>query len=235
MWKALSILLLVTGCGGDGPSTRPPPPPSGKLFVFTDAHIKSLKNSQLVTPQTCDIGHCYKVRYIPTKTGSMHIGKDFLLSRKVMNATLSYKIRIPKDFQFTFGGKALGVRPEKASKAGAGKPPLGRWSARVMWSKWKGLRTYTYHQAMKGPFGDHGPRISEPVINDGKWHNVELKVSVGNYTRLKIDGVVVSEQVPFVTSSAIAKFSFTTFHGGNSLKYAPTKTQVLYFADIEVK
>lgn len=227
---------LLAACGGSSGGPRPQPGTgTAELFRFTPAHERELNNGHYVTPEACGQGTCYRVTYVPQDPGSPRITKGYKLARGAYHLVLSYEVRFADGFVPMLGGKLPGLASADKPDAGGGRPGGGDWSCRPMWGPDGSLQTYAYHAAMTGPYGDLGPTLAPLRVMDGRWHSVRLEVRVGHYCRLSVDGVRVSEQVPFIASAPADKLHFDTFFGGSDSRYTPPAPQMAWLAGIVVK
>ena len=147
--------------------------------------------------------------------------------------SLNYDVRFDEDFQFVRGGKLLGLGPAEHIAGGRPIVPEG-WSARVTFTQDEGVKLYTYHQDMRGQYGDRGT-IERPFgFEKGRFYSVSLHVRVNDppeaangFSRLYVNGQLIErhEELRLRGStsqeSLINKFMFSSFHGGHEPDWAP--------------
>lgn len=187
-----------------------------------------------------------RVAYVGGKRGSERVVSTLELARPVTEATLCFDVFFEEDFQFVRGGKLHGLGPNDPAVGGE-RVTAETWSARLMFgpeekvkgrdkeasaAKAGGLRGYTYHQNMRGKYGEGATRNA--VLPRGRWlrlcYHIGLNKSAKSkdgFAHLYIDGVQVLKQegLQFRASdkpgSEIRRFLFHTFHGGSDKSWAP--------------
>ena len=123
---------------------------SGKLRRELEKHDLL----EVVKGMGVDAGSAIRATYVPYEQGSKRIVVNYPI-RPALEYTLNYDVKFEKDFDFTHGGKLHGFGPDKPVAGGKAMRPDG-WSARVTFAKEGGVRTYNYHQDLKGKYGDGG-------------------------------------------------------------------------------
>ena len=205
---------------------------------FNETDKKGLAAAALRNPKITlakqagpDGSDAIRVAYVGYKRGSERVVFRYPIGAKVDEATLSFDVRFDRDFQWTHGGKLHGLGPRKPITGGKERKPDG-WSARVMFKKDGRCATYLYDQDEKKKYGV-GYTSGHPVFAAGKWHRVVLQVKLNDpgqsngYARILIDGkeAVRSERIAFRgkggDDTLLQQFLFSTFHGGNTSKWAP--------------
>jgi len=155
-----------------------------------------------------------------------------------------------KDFQWTYGGKLHGLGSKVPVTGGKKRNPR-KWSARTTFKKEGYVSTYLYDQDKKNKYGI-GNVSDAPVFFKNQWHHVELEIKLNSanqadgFAYISIDGKkqATSDNVIFRgeegRNTEIQTFIFSTFHGGNKLKWAPVDelgnltTVYAYFDNFEV-
>ncbi|MBK1856255.1 hypothetical protein JO972_14895 [Verrucomicrobiaceae bacterium 5K15] len=197
---------------------------------------KLLKKSQVSLAKSAgpDGSDAIRVAYIPYARGSERITTNFPLSRKVTAATLSFDVCFENGFDFAKGGKLHGLGPVKPVTGGQPRKP-NQWSARLMFRKGGAASTYIYDQHPTATYGI-GERSPAPVFRPGRWHHVDLQVSLNHGAKanglvhLFIDGKKVASsqnlRIRGLENDAtlIHCFMFCTFHGGHTEAWSPRDT-----------
>ncbi|GEM_PF-234497 len=191
--------------------------------------------------------HALKCTYVPSSNGSERVIREYPFpgGEQVRQATLSFDVRFEEGFEFVLGGKLHGLAPLNKVTGGGTRVPEG-WSARVMWREQGRGQTYLYDQEDEVTFGV-GSITDKPVFQAGAWHHVTLQVSLNDegasngWSRLLVNGVPVMDtrQVEFrglaTQESAIRKFLFSTFYGGSTTDWSPSRPMVAWFDNFRVR
>ena len=157
---------------------------------------------------------------------------------------LSYRVLFEKDFDFRRGGKLPGLGGGKAN-TGGDKPNGDGWSARYMWGKDGQLGLYLYHLDQKA---DYGERIElHAKVVPGKWFKLLQAVQVNapgkanGRIRVWIDGQLALDRKGLRLRGKVKpevalvdQFMFSTFHGGSTRKWAPTRDSHARFDDFAI-
>ena len=238
--------LLVVGCAVNGcsravvePAGAQQGPPlleegfeaGGASTAY--AQLLANPNLSLAPGEGVDGGSGLRARYVGSPVGSERIVENVRLPAPARELTLNYDVRFDRDFQFVKGGKLHGFGPRRKVTGGNPIRPDG-WSARIMFGREGAIRTYTYHQDMKGKYGEGGTRARDFRFEPGRWHAVSLHVRVNDpasasngFTRLYVDGQLVErrEGVRFRgrdgDDTLITDMLFSTFHGGSDTTWTP--------------
>ena len=157
---------------------------------------------------------------------------------------LSYRVLFEKGFDFRRGGKLPGLAGGKAN-TGGDKPTGDGWSARYMWGEGGKLDLYLYHLDQRTQYGDRLPlqakaipgqwltlsqvmQVNTPGKADGRiqvWLNEKLAL---DQKGLRLRGKVEPEV------ALVDQFMFSTFHGGSTRKWAPTRDSHARFDDFHI-
>ena len=116
-----------------------------------------------------------------------------------------------------------------------------------------GIKPYTYHQDMKGQYGDRGDTRQAFTFEKERFYSVSLHVRVNDppeaangFSRLYVDGQLIEQHENLRLrgsggdASMINKFMFGSFHGGHEPDWAPRDengdytTVYAYFDNISV-
>jgi len=155
----------------------------------------------------------------------------------------SFRVKFGAGFDHVLGGKIPGLLGGAGNTGGAIPDGTDGWSARMMWRTGGEAVQYVYHPDQPGTWGDSfiwnegGARVFEP----GVWHQVEHRVVMNTPGQhdgqiqgwwdgelaLDVGGLRFRD----VDSFAIDAFYFSTFFGGNTADWAPTKDEHVYFDD----
>jgi len=194
--------------------------------LLDDPHISLAKGAG------ADGSDAIRVAYVGYERGSERVLVRYPLDKKVDQATLSFDVRFDQDFIWKIGGKLHGLGPQYPVTGGSQRRPDG-WSARIMFRQDGRCSTYLYDQTKEKQYGI-SQTTENPVFVAGQWHHVVFQISLNEpakadgFARLEIDNkeVLNTTAVTFRGqggySTSIQQFLFSTFHGGHSLKWAPT-------------
>ncbi|MFK7895252.1 MAG: polysaccharide lyase [Myxococcota bacterium] len=169
---------------------------------------------------------------------------------------LSYRIRFGADFDFVLGGKLPGLAGGAGNTGGNTPNGTDGWSARMMWVTYgpaPGDRAnaiqYVYHPDQPGTFG-HNIRWDDTA--DGSWAEFEadrwysfqhriIMNTPGQYDgaiQAWLDGELVLDMDGLrfrdVATLGVDQLLFSTFFGGGSANWAPTKDEFIFFDDFVV-
>lgn len=174
-----------------------------------------------------------RAEYTGFEKGSERIGATLALPQPGLEFSLNYDVRFEPDFQFVKGGKLLGLGPEKRITGGRPIVPEG-WSTRVTFKDGGTIKLYTYHQDMKGQYGDRGEIIQPFQFDKDRYYSVSLHVRVNNppkssngFSRLYVDGKLIERHENLRLrgtggeNTVINDFLFSSFHGGHRPANAP--------------
>lgn len=173
---------------------------------------------------------------------------------------LSYRIRFGAGFDFVRGGKLPGLAGGTGNTGGNVPDGTDGWSARMMWRTdgSGGSATtrdaanavqYVYHPDQPDTFGedfrwDDGPDDEWVEFEDDRWYQFEHRVLMN--TPGENDGEIQAwldgEQVldvqglrfRDVSTFGIDELLFSTFFGGSSDIWAPSKDEFVYYDDFVV-
>jgi len=198
--------------------------------------------------------HVLQIKYPKGKVGQEEGGGGAqwrLRFDPVQRCTAEYQVMFPVGFDFVKGGKLPGLCG--GTSPGGGKKSDGSdgFSARIMWRERGEVFQYMYwmERAAEKRWGDDFPwkdiETNSPIrFIPGQWHNLKTEIVMntpgerdGQVTSwfdgklaLEIKGAFRATGATF----AIDSFNFTTFFGGNTLDWAPTKDEVVYFAEFGI-
>lgn len=172
------------------------------------------------------------VYYQGNERGSRRIVENFLLDSPLEHASVQFDVKFCEGFDFSRGGKLHGLVPLKPV-AGGNKTRPQSWSARAMWGKHGSLKSYVYHQQMKGKYGDT-VSAADFRFEPGRYYTVRYEVKLnkpvseanGEFS-IFINGkqVVHHTGIQYRATegedTAIRQLTFNTFHGGNDPSWAP--------------
>lgn len=166
-------------------------------------------------------------------------------------ATLTYKIKFHKDFNFVRGGKLPGLvggNPPTGSKAADGK---NGWSARYMWRDNGAAIAYTQHvysgRKYNGKEEDrdywyhNGQRF---IFKRDQWYTIEQKIELNTPNQkdgileIRVDGQLVKQRKDIMFRRTdklqIDQLYFSTFYGGSESSWQPLKDETIYFDDFKI-
>lgn len=182
-----------------------------------------------------------QITYQGYQEGSHRITATARLPQPGLRYNLSFAVKFCKNFDFVLGGKLHGFGPEQHVDGGNKISPSS-WSARLMFERDGGLRSYVYHQDMKGKFGD-SKKAEHFRFKLNHYHQVQIQLSL-NTAANKADGKMITvvdgvevirhENIRFRgkinDQTLISKLMFNTFHGGASPEWAPRTKDKKYRA-----
>lgn len=179
------------------------------------------------------------------------------LDRSYDELYLQYRLWFAPGFDFAWGGKLPGLAGGQANTGGNKPDGTDGWSARIMWNsdgiggtvrdrRHAQLSQYVYHAGQPGRYAeslryDDLPTGRWPVIESGRWYTVTTRVRMN--TPGEADGVVQSwlddelvldaRALRFraVPDFAIDQLLFSTFFGGATPEWAPTRDERVRFDD----
>lgn len=215
----------------------------------TSLHHKD--NASIVYNKGVENSKALIVYYQGYDRGSERVIETTPLGASLTHASLEFEVMFCEGFDFARGGKLHGLAPEQPVTGGNPIHSKG-WSARAMWGKDGSLKTYIYHQDMKGKYGD--VQVAKGFkFEPGRYYNVRYNLilnqpadSANGSFSIDIDDKTVVEHKNLrfrgVDSPAtqIRQFMFNTFHGGSSPEWAPRdnkgnyKRDCAYFDNITV-
>lgn len=200
-------------------------------------------------------GRCLRVRYPRGQAGG-NTGAQFPIAfeNPTQEATLHYDVYFEPGFDWDGDGASGGKLP---GLCGGNCPTGGPWndpgttqakngegfSARFMWREGGRLVVYLYYRDMPGDFGqdlDMDDGYSLPI---GRTVRVTqyIRVNTGNNTngvlRVWIDGDLKLDRtnLRFMTQSpSIDEFFFSTFYGGSTSEWSPSRDTFAQFDNIDV-
>lgn len=150
----------------------------------------------------------------------------------------SYKIKIPKGFDFVKGGKLPGIAGGTANTGGNKPNGTDGWSVRMMWNQHGKLVQYVYHPDQQHEFGDTFEWKMDKSLERGKWHTIKTMVRINTPSRRDgeikswLDGKLVLDKkgLRFRNNNKlqIDRFMFASFFGGSDWSWAPKKDQSLF-------
>tara|TARA_R110002096_G_scaffold111394_1_gene243122 strand:- start:9998 stop:10807 length:810 start_codon:yes stop_codon:yes gene_type:complete len=212
--------------------------------------ILGVKNIEIAPGAGVNGSDGIKANYVGYEKGSERMVKNIRLPKAFKEATLNYAVKFDEDFQFPITGKLHGLGPVNKVTGGNPMHPDG-WSARITFSH-DGLKPYVYHQHLKGQYGEGQP-APEFHFKKGVYYDLAIHVKVNTPATAsngEVDIYANGEKIVSYgslqlravesTETEINNFLFSTFHGGNTPKYAPKDSQgnyttvVAWFDDFEV-
>ncbi len=233
---------------------------NGKRPLFWAAGLSLLERRGKII-QTQEQSNVLRVKYPANKYGSANSGASFpwILKKEYEELSLRYRIMFQDGFEFTTSGKLPGLCGTTDTigcfRYTGGNKPNGDegFSVRVVWLNGDGtLGSYVYHANQQGKYGvifvwEH--KDGQPVhINPGEWHTIQLRVRLNDPGKAngEVEAWFDGERVSFANNLLfrndsengrrikINEMYFSSFHGGNKQKDAPSQTQYTYFDDFEL-
>jgi hypothetical protein len=156
---------------------------------------------------------------------------------------VSYKVRFVNGFDPVYGGKLPGMLGGEGNTGGKQADGYDGWSARMMWGKKAATVFYVYHADMPGKFGDvfNWGEVETKTFPAGEWVQVEHRIVINSPGEKNgvlqgwYNGVLMVDKNDMryrhVDSFTIDGFFFSTFFGGSSSMFAPTRNETIDFDD----
>lgn len=263
-WVKITLYMLISSLstGAVAGSDKPEPESEQKTAVFSEdfdgffrsSHASSLHHldlASIVFNEGTGASKALKVYYQGYERGSKRVIKTLPLAAGMTQATLAFAVKFCEGFDFAKGGKLHGFAPHNPITGGEPIEPDG-WSARAMWGKGGQLKTYVYHQGMKGKYGE-AKRAPDFQFQPGRYYRLAYKLTLnqpasasnGDFS-ISVDGKEVVKHSGLQlrasddASTLIHQFLFNTFHGGSAPEWAPRdqngnyKRDCAYFDDIRI-
>jgi hypothetical protein len=194
--------------------------------------------------QSTPNGNILRTRYPPTAEGSPRLTRRTSLTRSVPAATLSFDMKLDRDFEFARGGKLHGLGGGTGT-TGGGPVDRNGWSLRLMWWDTGVPNLYVYDQDRQAEIGDHYNSTTGFEFGKNIWYRIDLQVVMNSavnvddgYAVLFVDGVreVRANNLRLTGSRAVQidQFLFNTFYGGGDSSWSPSKTTYAYFDNFVV-
>lgn len=158
--------------------------------------------------------------------------------------TAEYQVMFPAGLDFVKGGKLPGLGG--GTSPGGGKKSDGSdgFSARIMWREYGEIFQYMYWKE-RPPEKKHGHNLPwNEYFIPGQWYALRTEIVMntpgernGKITSW-LDGKLVLDQEgayrALGATFGIDNFNFTTFFGGATPDWAPTKDEVIYFNNFRI-
>lgn len=170
------------------------------------------------------------------------------LAKPLFAATLSYKVKFSRDYDWTLGGKLPGLCSENCPVGCRSVGHNAGWSNRIMWRKQGHLVSYAYHPDKERRCGVDF-RWGQ-MVKPGEWHEIKLYMKMNvpgianGVQKVWLNGVLVFEKEDMLYRNRpghkIEKFLLNNFHGGNAngpnaSDFAPEKDQAVWIDDILIQ
>lgn len=203
------------------------------------------QRARVVKDPEDDRNHVLEILYPAGKIGSRDSGAQLSVDLPLSETyELSYRVRFPKGFEWTRGGKLPGLT-SNGTKFTGGKPADGTgWSARYMWRPDARLVVYLYHLDQPDKYGEDVD-INGFVVQPGAWFQITQRIQIN--TKDNADGrlqVWVDDSLLLDRSDVrfrkapdgkVDHFYFSTFYGGSTKKFAPEKEQRIWVDDFVIR
>lgn len=207
----------------------------------------------IVTDPFDSLKNVLEIKYPKGKVGQEQDGGGAqwrLRFEKLEKCTVEYSVMFPIGFDFVKGGKLPGL--SGGTSPGGGKKSDGSdgFSARIMWREGGAIFQYMYwmERAPDKKWGDDLPwkdiEGNSLYFIPGKWHTLKTEIILntpgekdGKITSWLDEKLALSQQGAFRAKEAIFgidSLNFTTFFGGNTTEWAPTKDEKVYFSDFRI-
>ncbi len=217
----------------------------------------SMGRTNIVTDPLDARRHVLEIKYPQGKVGQENEeggGAQWRLRFDgVLKCNVEYKVMFPVGFDFVKGGKLPGLCGGNSPAGGKTSDGSDGFSARIMWREQGEIFQYMYwmERATEKKWGDDLPWIDmngdqKPfTFIPGQWHTLKTEIIMntpgerdGSITSWFDGKLALSCIGAFRAKDAIFNidsFNFTTFFGGNTPDWAPTKNEVVYFSDFKIE
>ncbi|MCF6194507.1 MAG: polysaccharide lyase [Kangiellaceae bacterium] len=151
---------------------------------------------------------------------------------------LDYYMKFEQGFDFVKGGKLPGLTSGGSLYTGGRHPNDGQgWSTRYMWIEDGEIIIYFYHVDMQHKWGD---TVKMNVkFKRGQWYRITQRIKLNSNRDFNgvmqawVDGNKVLDhsdvRYRFAPLGNIDTFYFSSFHGGNTLAWAPSADSSILF------
>lgn len=190
-------------------------------------------------------GKVLRVHYPEGAVGANRGGVQFKckLGATTDAACAEYRLKFQEGFDFVKGGKLPGLCGGQCNTGGDKCSGTDGWSARYMWRRQGKAVVYLYDMTMQSYGTDI--ELNHPALfhfEPGRWYTIRQCIEMndpgirnGN-VRVWIDGEQMLDykyaKFRSAESLGINLFYFSTFFGGGSADWAPTKDECIYYDDI---
>ena len=192
-------------------------------------------------------GNVLQVKYPKGSIGPKQGGIEFVVTLPSNKEYyLDYYIKFDSNFDFQKGGKLLGLASDNGLFSG-GKIPTeeeGGWSSRTMFGDGRNPFThYLYYVDMKTVWGE-SVYFNSPVFERDRWYRITHYVRLNDVNRKNaLVRIWVNERLAFEkkgfrlrsgNKGILDTFTFVTFHGGNTIDFAPDNDSYAFFDNIRI-
>lgn len=221
---------------------------------FKSAGTQSMdKNSAVDDAHAYEGSQSLRVTYPEGKFGPDQNGGQAKLMLEPRNEYYaSYKLRFSENFSWGGkheGGKLPGLAADQNCSGGMNCDGTNGFSARYMWRTGGKAMLYLYHMDKPHKWGDDRelkyPDGSNVIFPKGEWVQLIERVKMNSVSNGKAnpDGqvqvwyngqeVLNLKGLRFATNNQkIDNFYFSTFHGGNTLEWAPENTCWVWYDEL---
>ena len=190
------------------------------------------------------------VLYPEGEYGTSETGAQWKVSLDdtVERASLSYRIRFTGPFDFVKGGKLPGLIGGTGNTGGNVPDGTDGWSARMMWRTDGAIVQYVYHPDQPDNHGEDLPWSIDGEASRFKpdrWYTVRHEITMNTpgehdgIIRTWLDGELALEFTSMrfrdIGDLGIDTLYFSTFFGGGNSSWAPSKDEVIWFDDFEIR
>lgn len=195
-------------------------------------------------------GRALEVLYPRGGVGPQQTGGQWLAALPPrLGYELEYRVRFGADFDWRLGGKLPGLAGGSVPTGGNFDPD--GFSARYMWREGGRLVIYLYWAGQASAARERGRQYGVDLdcgvtLERGRDYRLRQRVTLNTPGRpdgrleVWVDGRPVLQRADLLFRDAPAKawqidrFLFSTFHGGNSPSWAPTRDCTVEFDDLAV-
>jgi hypothetical protein len=208
-------------------------------------------NASIIFNEGIEKSKALIVYYQGDERGSERVIETTPLEQPLAQADLRFDVKFCEGFDFARGGKLHGFAPRNPVTGGRPIKPEG-WSARAMWGKNGSLKSYIYHQQMKGKYGD--VKVAKDFnFESGRYYHMRYHITLNQPAnrangvfKIYVDDQLVVNHTDLQfrgiddPKTLVHKFLFNTFHGGSDPSWAPRtadggfKRDCAYFDNISV-
>ncbi|ALY07032.1 hypothetical protein VmeM32_00041 [Vibrio phage vB_VmeM-32] len=211
--------------------------------------------TEIVPNEGVNGSNALKVTYEPFSQGSVRVLSDNANFEPRDAYELSFDVKFCPDFEFkgprNGGGKLHGLLPKQGVTGGHPPTPEG-WSTRFVFNRHGGLATYVYNQDNTGVGGPRPWGFEKTVPNfkfeTDRYYNLKMVTKLNSkpdsydgFVEVWIDGELrmvhdnLRMRGAITKDSQIQRLAFSTFHGGSTDAWSPSKDVCAYFDNFTVR
>eukprot|EP00794_Sanderia_malayensis_P009514 gene9514-10502_t len=183
-----------------------------------------------------------KVKYLANKFGKESRVRYKVYLEEHEAYVLEFDVKFEKGFDFSRGGKLPGLCSSTCT-TGCKNITAEGWSSRFLWKGGNHLTLYTYDQDRTARCGTVN-YLGYDIV-PGRWTRLKQEIRLNSpnaydgTARVWIDGAMVYERRNLrwrgdTQGGKVGLFAFTTFFGGSTRDWSPSKDCYTYFDNMRV-